>query len=90
MNGVGNCKVKTTAATIQKVNENPFRDSFMCVDKAISATPMIHKKEAHEASEKNSPRSNMETPEMDNRLKLFFIKIGFAVFMRTEQRLAKI
>jgi hypothetical protein len=48
----------------------------MCVDNAISATPMIHKKEAHEASEKNSPRSNMETPEIANRLKLFFIKIG--------------
>jgi len=76
-NGVGNCKVKTTAATIHKVNENPFRDSLVCEDKAMSDIPMIHRIPAQEESEKRSPIRMIEAPEMDNNLKLFFIVIGF-------------
>ena len=85
MNGVGNCNVKTTAATIHKVNEKPFNDSLVWVDRAINATPTIHKIPAKEESEKISPRIIMAAPEMDNNLKLFFI-IGFAVFVRTDTR----
>ena len=84
-NGVGNCSVKTTAATIHKVNEKPFNDSLVWVERAINATPMIHKIPAQEESEKISPSSIMAAPEMDNNLKLFFI-IGFAVFVRTDAR----
>ena len=86
MNGAGNCKVKTTAAMIHRVNEKPFRDSFVCVEIAISAMPMIHRIPAQAASEKINPRRMIEAPEMDNNLKLFFIIIGFAVFMRTDAR----
>ena len=85
MNGVGNCRVKTTAATIHKVNENPFIDSLVCEDKAMSDIPIIHKIPAQEESEKISPRIMMDAPEMDNILKLFFI-IGFAVFVWTDAR----
>ena len=85
MNGPGNCNVNTTAAMIHKVNEKPFNDSLVCVERAISATPIIHKIPAQEESEKISPRIMMNAPEMDNNLKLFFI-IGFAVFMRTDAR----
>ena len=85
MKGVGNCKVKTTAAMIHKVNEKPFRDSFARVDKAISAKPMIHKIPAQDVSEKSKPMVIINAPEMDNNLKLFFI-IGFAVFMWTYAR----
>ena len=86
MKGVGNCSVKTTAATIHKVNEKPFNDSLVCVDSAISAMPMIHKIPAQDASEKSKPISIIEAPEMDKNLKLFFIVIGFTVFMRTDAR----
>jgi len=85
MKGVGNCSVKTTAAMIHRVNEKPFNDSLVWVERAISATPMIHKIPAQEVSEKISPIIIMVAPEMDNNLKLFFI-IGFAVFMRTNAR----
>jgi hypothetical protein len=69
MKGVGNCKVKTTAAMIHKVNEKPFRDSFAWVDKAISAKPMIHKIPAQDVSEKSKPMVIINAPEMDNNLK---------------------
>lgn len=85
MKGSGNCKVKTTAAMIHKVNENPLRDSLVCVEKAISAMPMIHKIPAQDASEKSKPISIIDAPEMDNNLKLFFI-IGFAVFVWADAR----
>ena len=85
MNGPGNCSVNTTAAMIHRVNEKPFNDSLVWVDRAISATPMIHKIPAQEESEKMSPRIMIDAPEMDNNLKLYFI-IGFAVFMRTDAR----
>ena len=77
MNGSGNCKVKITAAMIHKVNENPFSDSLVCEDKAMSDIPMIHRIPAQEESEKRSPIRMIEAPEMDNNLKLFFIVIGF-------------
>ena len=85
MKGVGNCNVKTTAAIIHKVNEKPFNDSLVWVERAINATPIIHKIPAQDASEKSKPISIIEAPEMDNNLKLFFI-IGFTVFMRTDAR----
>ena len=63
----------------------PFNDSLVWVDRAINATPTIHKIPAKEESEKISPRIIMAAPEMDNNLKLFFI-IGFAVFAWTDAR----
>jgi hypothetical protein len=47
---------------------------------------MIHKIPAQDASEKSKPISIIEAPEMDKNLKLFFIVIGFTVFMRTDAR----
>ena len=55
------------------------------MERAINATPIIHKIPAQEESEKISPRIMMDAPEMDNILKLFFI-IGFAVFVWTDAR----
>ena len=70
---------------IHSVNEKPFNDSLVWVERAINATPMIHKIPAQEESENMSPRIMMDAPEMDSKLKLFFI-IGFAVFVRTDAR----
>jgi hypothetical protein len=77
MNGVGNCKVKTTAATIHKVNQNPLSDSLVCVDKAMRATPTIHKIPDQDESESKRPKMIRLAPEITKNLKLFFMVVGF-------------
>jgi hypothetical protein len=81
INGVGNCSVKTTAAIIHKVNEKPRKDSLVWVAIAMRATPKIPKIPAQELSENSIPSKIKTVPEMDRSLKLFFMVIGFTVFM---------